>query len=163
MAGPLVIFTWRGTWHNIDALFDQLIFSSLKLSNLFALFTGIAISAILSFNQYKIKVFASEGLKFYVISRLFSIVSFYSDLLQWKGIWGFFNYIIGSSEIVSLTSFAIASCILWGSKTCKSTLGAPFGIGLDRSDYYIAVSTVLSSQVKLQNLRGGPIKVRFTL
>ena len=56
--GPLYIFTWRGTWQNADALFDQEIFQgNLKVSTMFVLFFGMTVSGSLSFTQHSIKTF----------------------------------------------------------------------------------------------------------
>jgi hypothetical protein len=35
--------------------------------------------------------------RFFLVSRIYTIVRFYFDLVMWKGIWGFMNFIVGGS------------------------------------------------------------------
>ena len=150
--GPLYIFTWRGTWQNADALFDQQIFSgNLYMSTLCVLCLGTMVSASLTFTQYKIKAWALNGSqpRFFLISRLFTVMGFYSDLLIWKGIWGFFDYIVyrrvNGTWVTSLCTSIISTLILFMLRSVKSSIGSPMGMGIDRRKLYVSVSTFLST------------------
>ena len=150
--GPLYIFTWRGTWQNADALFDQQIFSGdLYMSTLCVLLLGTMVSASLTFTQYKIKAWALNGSqsRFFLISRLFTVMGFYSDLLIWKGIWGFFDYIVyrqvNGTWVTSLFTSIISTLILFMLRSVKSSIGSPMGMGIDRRKLYVSVSTFLST------------------
>ena len=128
----------------------QLLRCTLKASSICALLSGIFVSASLIFFQHEIKSFVLKRKNkwaFYFVSRLFTIVRFYFDLLMWKGIWGFFNYIVGSAWQVSLACFLSASCLLFLVRSFKTSIATPMGIGIDRPKLYITVATYLSSQV----------------
>ena len=105
---PAFVVTWRGTWENADSLFDTVLFDgNLVASALTALALGIVGSLPLLIWQKAIDTFAKrsaeEGLntfRFLLVSRLFTVVRFYFDVLLWKGVWGFYDYIVGASWYV---------------------------------------------------------------
>ncbi len=52
---------------------------------------------ILLLLQNMVQNFSESGSKscYIIVTRIFTIVVFYIDILTWKGIWGTFNYIVG--------------------------------------------------------------------
>ena len=56
---PLFITTWRGTWHNADTLFDQVIFDGdYKISALVSLIIGVVFTTFVIFLQHEIRAIA---------------------------------------------------------------------------------------------------------
>ena len=150
--GPLFVVTWRGTWQNADALFDQQIFQgNLKVSAIFVLVLGLLVSALLTLAQHSIKALSMKWNRIWFIffSRFFTIIIFYSDLLIWKGIWGFFNCIVYNqlhrTWITSLCLCIFSTVTLFMLRSSKSSVGPPMGISIDRPKDYISVSTFLST------------------
>ena len=170
--GPLYIFTWRGTWQNADALFDQQMFSgNLPMSTIFVLVLGTLVATSLTFDQHSIKAWALKGSKpsFFLISRLFTVIDLYSELLIWKGIWGFFDNIaygqVSGTWVTSLSTSIISTTILLILRSVKSSLGSPMGMGIDRPKLYISVSTFLSTTTEdsyLKKILDGLITIAVT-
>ena len=147
--GPLFVVTWRGTWQNADTLFDQQFFQGkLEASSIFVLILGLVISAILVFAQHEIKALALNCSKpwFFIISRFYTIIRFYFDLLMWKGIWGFYNYIAYGTWVTSLCSYLGGTIVLFVLRSYKAAVASPMGMGIDRPKLYISVPTYLSTK-----------------
>ena len=63
--GPLFIITWRGTWHNADTLFDEVIFDGdFKISSLVSLIIGLVLSTCVILLQHEIKAIALKQNKY---------------------------------------------------------------------------------------------------
>ena len=63
--GPLFIITWRGTWHNADTLFDEVIFENdFKISSLVSLIIGLVLSTCVILLQHEIRAIALKQNKY---------------------------------------------------------------------------------------------------
>ena len=62
---PLFITTWRGTWHNADTLFDEVIFEfDFKISSLVSLIIGLVLSTCVILLQHEIRAIALKQNKY---------------------------------------------------------------------------------------------------
>lgn len=146
---PIYVMTWRGTWENFDDLFDQVIFhGDKKTSTYVAFLIGILTNFLTILLQHKIRDFANQhrGCLYFAISRLFTIFRFYCDLLIWKGIWGFFLYILGDSKDHSIAAMVIGLSTLFLTQSLRSSTCPPFGMRTDVTSNYISIPTAFSVQ-----------------
>lgn len=162
--GPFTVLVWWGGWHLYEYFF-------LWIANRFfgsedeeipdhderALFSGIVtlIAGVITsvpiamfykeFEIYSSKV-AGHVVRYFILSRIFSVIRFLTTLLYWIGTFQVLDY-LSPRSVVSLLAVCISSAVLLGIGCFKTAaVTPPLGVWLDTSEKFVCIDTYLETE-----------------
>ena len=161
---PLIIACFRGTWQCLDQLSEFLLpvqkydytgtYCCLGMGSIFSL----TISMVNQYLDRKIKPdyhdfwLSWTEVRFFLVSRIFTLFSLYTEVLLWKGFWElldriFVNY--GWQVTLSITGFTVMFLLTIGS--LRAVMGSPLGTGyfVDIDNCYLYITTMWQMEVSL--------------
>ena len=161
VVGPFTVCIWRGAWKSYDYIFNA-IFLPLKFDptyiGLICFSSGVITSIVIALSYREMDSIAKRAgtVRYFIVSRVYSMMRFLIALLYWKGIFDMLDHSYTKDWLVSHFSVALASSALFIIGAFKSAaITPPLGINLDKANDYINISTFYGSK------RSDPIHFRF--
>ena len=165
--GPLITACWRGAWIGFNvALDDHVLRHASPLANTAAcVFLGlVAVNALYRLcpviRACALRA-AESRVRFFVVSRAFTFLSFGSSMMLWKGWWQFCDLLTGSTwtGAAGLLMLAFPVMVIMGGT--RSCIGFPLSLCVDDSDTYVNLTYYSTSWTKSKVSLGFRYRNRF--
>ncbi len=145
VVGPLITSCWRSGWMAADAAADALPAES-RIVSFGCVACGLVSANALSLTTPSLERLAAYGrgskCRFFVVSKLFTLVSFACCMLLWKGWWDVCDVLCADWPAeVEVTALAGSTAVIGALRHSRSLVGFPLSYCLDEATTYFHVRT----------------------